>query len=428
MNYYKPEAEQSVLGQILKEPELIYESILIPEDFCLEQHQLIFEAMVTLKDQSEKIDPVTLATELGADLDKAGGIKYMLDLTAAVPTTATFGIHEKIIKDTATVRNGLNAVSNLQNKGIEDPNELVSALMEIAEEAGKHVVGDHWKHIKDGVMTHFDMLSEKKEGDTGGYCTAGADLDHLTGKYQRQTLNIIAARPSVGKTAFLLNNAVRSAKEGVTVAIFSLEQPESQLYDRMIAAECNIDGERIRTGKLFDEEWAKYTMGLASLAELDIFIDDRPGLTIHEIRSAIRKLKKKRPNLIVFIDYLQLIHGGSSTKGKNRNEEVGYISSSLKQMSRENDCPVIALAQLSRSVEQRQDKRPMMSDLRESGNIEQDADIIAFLYRDDYYNQETEKKNIIEIIVAKNRNGKVGTVDMINLKNIGKFTDCMRNY
>ena len=250
----------------------------------------------------------------------------------------------------------------------------------------------------------------------------------MTSGFQRNDLIIVAARPSVGKTAFALNiaqNVAIRAKE--TVAIFSLEMSAPQLVQRMICAEANLDAGVMRNGDFKgDEDWSKLTMGIAALSEAEIYIDDTPGVTVADIRAKCRRLKKKGLGMIL-IDYLQLIHGRGKP-GENRQQEVSEISRTLKQIARELEVPVIALSQLSRGVEQRQDKRPMMSDLRESGSIEQDADIVAFLYRDDYYNQETEKKNIIEIIIAKQRNGPVGTVELVFLKNFNKFVNYERTH
>ncbi|WP_028589454.1 replicative DNA helicase [Paenibacillus massiliensis] len=430
MNYYNLEAEQAVLGAVLLNRDIIYETTLTPEDFYHESHQKIFAAMLEVRDQEKNIDIVTLSYQLRDNLQDVGGTKYLLDMCNAVPTTADTANYERIVKDRYLMRLSMTKLKEIYSGEMDDPQEIANELTDLIEaitDQSKTV--DAWKHIKDGLLQHADVISDKKEsGIPTGAATAGIDLDKITGRWKSQTLNIVAARPSMGKTAYLLNNAVRNASEGLTVAIFSLEMDELQLYDRMIAAECHIDGKRIQDGALRDDEWETYTLGLSRLAGLDIWIDDRPGLSIHEIRTAVRKLKKKRPNLIVYIDYLQLIKGGKKFENRSRNDEVGYISSSLKQMARENECPVVALAQLSRSVEQRQDKRPMMSDLRESGNIEQDADIIMFLYRDDYYNQETEKKNIIEMIVSKNRNGATGVAEMVNLKQYGKFAHYERAY
>lgn len=425
MSYYNLEAEQSVLGSILLEPELIYETTLQDKEFYHHEHKIIFQHMTELRDQEKKIDIVSLSSKIGQAVQEIGGVKYLLTLSQSVPTVSNFATYEQIIKERFVMYSGMQSLKEICNKEYDDSKDFVSELLEVAETLGDQSHTDTGlEHIAGDLEEHFETLQDKKyNGVSVGASTVGTDLDKITGKWQNQTLNVVAARPSVGKTAFALNGAVKNGKEGMTVAIFSLEQPKRQLLDRMIAAECHIDGERIKSGQLFDEEWIKYTIGSANLSELNIFIDDRPGLTVQEIRVAVRKLKKKHPNLIVYIDYLQLVRGGKKYSDRNRNEEVGYVSSSLKQMARENDCPVIALAQLSRGVEQRQDKRPMMSDLRESGNIEQDADTISFLYRDDYYNADTEKKNIIEIIVAKNREGQTGTAEMVNLRNYGKFID-----
>ncbi len=249
----------------------------------------------------------------------------------------------------------------------------------------------------------------------------------MTSGFQRSDLIIVAARPSVGKTAFALNIAQNvGVREKETVAIFSLEMGAAQLVQRMICAEANVDAGRMRTGFLEPDDWEKLTMAIGSLSEANIYIDDSPSVTVADIRAKCRRLKKEKGLGMILIDYLQLIHGRG--KGDNRQQEVSEISRTLKQIARELDVPVIALSQLSRGVEQRQDKRPMMSDLRESGSIEQDADIVAFLYRDDYYDKESEKKNIIEIIIAKQRNGPVGTVELAFLKNYNKFVNLDRTH
>jgi replicative DNA helicase len=423
MGHFSIEAEQAVLGAILRSPDLIYETVLQPEKFYHAGHRIIFEQMIILRDAEKTIDFVSLAASFGDQMQELGGTSYLLKLSQSVPTVANFTEHERIVHSKYLMRTGMESLGEVYGAGLDNPTEFAAELMGIAEKIGDESrTKEGFVHIRDGLENHFNQLQDKKYSDKPiGISTAGTALDRITGKWQRQTLNIIAARPSVGKTAFMLNNARINASEGLAVAMFSLEQPESQLYDRLVAAECFIEGERIRTGQLKDEEWAKYVTAFSKMVELNLYIDDTPGLSIQEIRAAVRKLKKKHPDLIVFLDYLQLVTGGK--KFDNRNMEVGYVSTSLKQMARENDIPVVALAQLSRGVEQRQDKRPMMSDLRESGNIEQDADTITFLYRDDYYDKETEKRNIIECIVAKNRNGGVGTAEMVNMKQYGKFAD-----
>lgn len=422
------EAEQSVLGAILLEPSLIHETSLLPEHFYQKAHEIIFETMISLRTQNKPIDPVMISATIGDGMTEVGGISYLIKLTKSVPTTGEFKWHERIIKDKFIMRSSLASIHELCSTSSEDPRSFSEKLRIISESMDVNDDKGGLRSSRQGAEAHYDQLNEKMSNPKNlGVSTLGINTDKILGKWQKQTLNIIAARPSVGKTAAMLNNAVKNAKsnEVNAVAIFSLEQPEVQLFDRMISAETNLEGEKIKNALLeTDDDWSRYTLGLAALSEMSLYIDDRPGLTIQQIRSEVRKLKKDHGEIIVYIDYLQLIKSGMNMK--NRNEEVGYISNALKQMARENDCPVIALAQLSRSVEQRQDKRPMMSDLRESGNIEQDADTISFLYRDDYYNQETEKKNIIEIITAKNRNGSVGTSEMVNLKQFGKFADLER--
>jgi replicative DNA helicase len=290
--------------------------------------------------------------------------------------------------------------------------------------------GNGFVSIRDVLMEVFDrveFLSQHKGGTTG-IASGFRDLDKMTSGFQRSDLIIVAARPSVGKTAFALNIAQNAGVRGKeTIAIFSLEMGASQLVQRMICAEANVDANRMRTGYLEGDDWEKLTMAIGALSEAKIYIDDSPGITVAEIRAKCRRLKKEKGLGMILIDYLQLI-AGRSKGGDNRQQEVSEISRTLKQIARELQVPVIALSQLSRGVEQRQDKRPMMSDLRESGSIEQDADIVAFLYRDDYYNKESEKEGVIEIIIAKQRNGPVGTVELAFLKNFNKFVSLDRGH
>lgn len=313
--------------------------------------------------------------------------------------------------------------------GGEDVGIMLSDAERRILEISNRRSGSGFIAIRDVLMQVFDRveLLHQNKGGTSGIPTGFVDLDHMTNGFQRNDLIIVAARPSVGKTAFALNiaqNVAVRAKE--TVAIFSLEMSAPQLVQRMICAEANLDANIMRTGDFkSDDDWSKLTMGIQSLSESEIYIDDTPGITVTDIRAKCRRLKKEKGLGMIVIDYLQLIQGRGKA-GENRQQEVSEISRTLKQIARELDVPVIALSQLSRGVEQRQDKRPMMSDLRESGSIEQDADIVAFLYRDDYYNQDTEKKNIIEIIIAKQRNGPVGTVELVFLKNFNKFVNYER--
>ncbi|MGG5832112.1 replicative DNA helicase, partial [Bacillus pumilus] len=284
--------------------------------------------------------------------------------------------------------------------------------------------------IKDVLVQTYDNIEQlhNRKGDITGIPTGFSELDRMTAGFQRNDLIIVAARPSVGKTAFALNIAQNVAtKTDESVAIFSLEMGAEQLVMRMLCAEGNINAQNLRTGNLTEEDWGKLTMAMGSLSNSGIFIDDTPGIRVSEIRSKCRRLKQENGLGMILIDYLQLIQG-SGRSSDNRQQEVSEISRALKSLARELEVPVIALSQLSRGVEQRQDKRPMMSDIRESGSIEQDADIVAFLYRDDYYDKESENKNIIEIIIAKQRNGPVGTVSLAFVKEYNKFVNLERRF
>lgn len=287
-----------------------------------------------------------------------------------------------------------------------------------------------FQNIKDVLVQTYDNIEQlhNRKGDITGIPTGFTELDRMTAGFQRNDLIIVAARPSVGKTAFALNIAQNVAtKTDESVAIFSLEMGAEQLVMRMLCAEGNINAQNLRTGNLTEEDWGKLTMAMGSLSNSGIYIDDTPGIRVSEIRAKCRRLKQESGLGMILIDYLQLIQGSGRSKD-NRQQEVSEISRELKSIARELQVPVIALSQLSRGVEQRQDKRPMMSDIRESGSIEQDADIVAFLYRDDYYDKETENKNIIEIIIAKQRNGPVGTVSLAFVKEYNKFVNLERRF
>jgi replicative DNA helicase len=423
------EAEQAVLGAILIDGEALLTVMerLTPEDFYRAAHQRIYEAMLRLNDENEPIDLITLTTDLQNHklLEEVGGVGYLTELANAVPTASNVGYYAEILEEKAMLRRLIRAATQIVSSGYasaEDVNQLISdAEQKILEISNRR--GDGFISIRDVLMDVFERVEFlfNHKGGTTGIASGFPDLDKMTSGFQRNDLIIVAARPSVGKTAFALNiaqNVGVRAKE--SVAIFSLEMSASQLVQRMICAEANVDAGRMRTGFLESDDWEKLTMAIGSLSEAEIYIDDSPSITVADIRAKCRRLKKERGLGMIVIDYLQLIHGRSGG-GDNRQQEVSEISRTLKAIARELEVPVIALSQLSRGVEQRQDKRPMMSDLRESGSIEQDADIVAFLYRDDYYNPETEKKNIIEIIISKQRNGPTGTVELVFLKNFNKF-------
>ena len=430
------EAEQAVLGAILLDGESLVTAMerLSGDDFYRTGHRYIFEAMISLADGDEPVDLVTPTAKLQAraQLEEVGGVTYLSELANAVPTAANIDYYAQIVEEKSMLRRLIRAATQIVTNGYasEDDiggllSEAEARILEISNRRG----GNGFISIRDVLMEVFEkveFLSQNKGGTTG-IASGFRDLDKMTSGFQRSDLIIVAARPSVGKTAFALNIAQNvGVREKETVAIFSLEMGASQLVQRMICAEANVDATRLRTGFLEPDDWEKMTMAIGSLSEANIYIDDSPSVTVSDIRAKCRRLKKERGLGMILIDYLQLIHGRSKN-GENRQQEVSEISRTLKQIARELEVPVIALSQLSRGVEQRQDKRPMMSDLRESGSIEQDADIVAFLYRDDYYNQESEKKNIIEIIIAKQRNGPVGTVELAFLKNYNKFVSLDRS-
>lgn len=431
------EAEQAVLGAVFLEPEAFSTAseVLMPDDFYRAGHQRIFQTMVALSDKGEPIDLVTVTTLLSNQntLEEVGGVSYLTELAESVPTAANIGYYSKIVEEKALLRRLIRTATDIVTSGYQKEDEVEDALNEaeksILEVSNRRNSGA-FKAVKDVLIDVYDNIEQlhNRKGDTTGVPTGFRDLDRITSGFQPNDLIIIAARPSVGKTAFALNVAQNVAvNTDENVAIFSLEMGADQLVSRMLCAEGNIDAQRLRTGNLEAEDWSKLTMAMGSLSNAGIFIDDSAGIRVGEIRSKCRRLKQEHGLGMIMIDYLQLI-SGSARNQENRQQEVSEISRSLKALARELSVPVIALSQLSRGVESRQDKRPMMSDLRESGSIEQDADIVGFLYRDDYYDTESEKQNIIEIIISKQRNGPVGTVELAFVKEYNKFVDLDHRY
>ncbi|MDF2668733.1 MAG: dnaC [Paenibacillus sp.] len=431
------EAEQAVLGAILLDSEALVTALerVSDEDFYRTAHQHIFAAMQELGQQDEPVDLITLTAKLQdkQQLEDIGGVSYLTSLANAVPTAANVDYYAQIVEEKSMLRRLIRTATQIVSNGYAGGEE-VSDLLNEAErkilEISNRRAGNGFVSIRDVLMEVFERVEflYNHKGGATGIPSGFTDLDRMTSGFQRSDLIIVAARPSVGKTAFALNiaqNVGVRAKE--TVAIFSLEMGAAQLVQRMICAEANVDATRMRTGFLEGDDWEKLTMAIGTLSEANIYIDDSPSVTVADIRAKCRRLKKEKGLGMILIDYLQLI-AGRGKGGENRQQEVSEISRTLKAIARELNVPVIALSQLSRGVEQRQDKRPMMSDLRESGSIEQDADIVAFLYRDDYYDKESEKKNIIEIIIAKQRNGPVGTVELVFLKNFNKFVSIDRQY
>jgi replicative DNA helicase len=431
------EAEQAVLGAILLDSVVIITvmELLQSNDFYRESHRLIYEAMESLHQHNQPIDLITLATQLQSkqQLDVVGGVQYLTELARAVPTAANVQYYTQIVEEKSMMRKLIRTATEIVSNGYsgaDDVQELLSVAESRILEISKRKSGSGFVSIKEVLMEVFERVESlyNQRGQTTGIPSGFPDLDKMTSGFQRNDLIIVAARPSVGKTAFALNIAQNVAvRSKQVVAIFSLEMSASQLVQRIICAEANVDAGRMRNGQLEGDDWEKLTMAIGTLSEAEIFIDDTPAISVAEIRAKCRRLKKEKGLGIVLVDYLQLISGRSKS-GENRQQEVSEISRTLKQIARELEVPVIALSQLSRSVEQRNDKKPMLSDLRESGSIEQDADIVAFLYRDDYYNPDSEKKNIIEIIISKQRNGPVGTVELVFLKNINKFVSLDRKH
>ncbi|MBJ6361662.1 replicative DNA helicase [Paenibacillus sp. GCM10012307] len=431
------EAEQAVLGSVLLQSEALIAAMerIRSEDFYSTAHQMIFEVMVDLGEANQPIDLVTLTASLQdkQQLEEIGGVSYLAKLVGSMPTAANVDYYAQIVEEKAMYRKLIRTATQIVTNGYAGSDDIGMLLSEAEQkimEISNRRASSGFISIRDVLMEVFERVEHlySNKGGATGIPSGFTDLDKMTSGFQRSDLIIVAARPSVGKTAFALNIAQNvGVRARETVAIFSLEMSAGQLVQRMICAESNVDASRMRTGYLEGDDWEKLTMAIGSLSEAEIYIDDTPGITVAEIRAKCRRLKKEKGLGMILIDYLQLIQGRGKA-GENRQQEVSEISRTLKHIARELEVPVIALSQLSRGVEQRQDKRPMMSDLRESGSIEQDADIVAFLYRDDYYDKETEKKNIIEIIIAKQRNGPVGTVELAFLKNYNKFVSLDRTH
>ncbi|GGI95177.1 replicative DNA helicase [Alicyclobacillus cellulosilyticus] len=430
------DAEQAVLGAMLISADAVAVAVewLEPEDFYVQAHQVIFAAMRELYEAGQPIDVVTTTAQLQAKeglLEQAGGLEYIANLAEAIPTALHIEQYVQIVRDKSLLRNIIRVATEIAQEGYRGELSGEELLAE-AEQRILHLSETRrtrdFSHIADVLGVTFDRIAQlyESDGHITGLPTGYAELDRMTSGLQKSDLIIVAARPSVGKTAFALNLAQNVAvRAGVPVAIFSLEMSKDQLAQRMLSAEAYIDGHKLRTGALDEEDWPKLSMGVSTLSNAPIYIDDTPGISVPEMRSKLRRLKAQVGLGFVVIDYLQLIHGRRS-RHENRQQEISEISRMLKQLARELDVPVLALAQLSRSVEQRQDKRPMLSDIRESGSIEQDADVVAFLYRDDYYDPDSERKNVVEVIIAKQRNGPTGKVELVFLKNYNKFVNLER--
>lgn len=425
------EAEQSVVGSMILDKDAIatVSEIIIADDFYRNDHREIFEAIIDIYDQSRPVDIVTLIDRLKQrdTLDSVGGVEYITYVATGVPTTANVKYYAKIVEEKSLLRKLIKSASEIVNMGYEASDD-VSNIMDAAE---KNIFDLMQKKESKGVHPIREILVEtinrieesyKNKGKISGVAAGFADLDRKTSGFQPSDLVIIAARPAMGKTSFVLNIAEHAALHGkVPVAIFSLEMSKEQLVNRMLCSEALVDSQKVKTGMLDDDDWQKIARSVGPLSEAPIYIDDTAGISIMEIRAKCRRLKMKKNIGLVIIDYLQLMQGRG--KIESRQQEISDISRSLKILAKEINIPILALSQLSRSAETRTDHRPMLSDLRESGAIEQDADMVMFLYRDDYYKPDSDKKNIAEVIIAKNRNGSTGTVDLVWMGQYTKFGD-----
>lgn len=431
------EAEQAILGCMLTDKDSVIDAIeVLKEDaFYREDNRAIYSAILSLYSKSEPIDLITVKAELveAGNFERVGGLEYLASLPERVPTTSNVDKYIKIVEEKAMLRSLIMSANDLVALGY-DETEDVDILMDMAEkkvfELAQKKNTKGYTPLKDVLVESFEKLEElyNQKGRISGLSTGFMDLDLKTSGLHNSDLIIVAARPAMGKSAFAINIATNIAvQSGKGVAIFNLEMSKEQVGNRILCSEAMVDSNKIRTGQIEDDDWVKLASTLSRLSEAPIYIDDTAGISIMEIRAKCRKLKIEKDIGLVVIDYLQLIQG-SGKRNASREQEISEISRSLKILAKELDIPVIALSQLSRGVEKRDDKRPMLSDLRESGAIEQDADIVMFLYRDDYYNEDSEKKNVAEVILAKHRGGSTGTVDLAWLPSYTKFASLEKRF
>lgn len=429
------EAEQAVLGCMLLDADVIptVTELIKSEDFYRDDHREICEAIIDITEKAGPVDIITVSEQLQlrGTLDNIGGLDYLANITGAVPSTANAKHYAKIVEEKALLRRLIKAASDISGMSYE-ASEEAAFVLDRAEKSIFDILQKRstqgFTHIKDILLETFSRLEElyNSKGFITGIPTGFNDLDFKTAGLQNSDLVLIAARPGMGKTAMALNIAQYAAvQKHVPVAIFNLEMSKDQLVNRMLCSEVMVDSQKMRTGKLEDDDWKKIAQALAPLSEAPIYIDDTAGINVMDIRAKCRRLKLEKNLGLVVIDYLQLMQGRG--KIENRQQEVSEISRSLKILAKELNVPVVTMSQLSRGPEQRTDHRPMLSDLRESGAIEQDADIVMFLYRDDYYNPDTEKKNIAEVIIAKHRNGSTGTIELRWFGEYTKFANLKRD-
>lgn len=433
---YNLEAEQALLGSMMLDREAvnIASEVLQPENFYKDAHRVIFTALLGLELRGEPIDMITLTEELRQqnNLEKVGGVTYIATLANIVPSAANAGYYADIIEEKSILRRLINFANNISSRCYEDGEEthelLDSAEQIILEIAGERSRGGlvPVKEVLGDTLEKMELMAGKK-GNITGVPSYFTDLDNMTSGWQPSDLIIVAARPSMGKTALCLNIAQNAAIRGkIPVAVFSLEMSREQLVQRLMSSEAMIDQNKIRTGRLLDDEWIRLTKAVQPLSTANLFIDDTPSISILELRARARRLKVEKGLGLIIIDYLQLMQSGR--RSESRQQEISEISRSLKALARELDVPVIALSQLSRAVEQTSEKRPSLSHLRESGALEQDADMVMFIYRDDYYNPDSEKPGVAELIIGKHRNGPTGSVELGFIKEFTKFVNLDRTH
>jgi len=427
-------AEQATLGSIILDKDSILSciEILKPEDFYRSTHQVIYQCSLDLFEKNQAVDLVTLTEELNKrkQLEEVGGASYLTTLMSSVPTAANVVYYAKIVEQKAILRKLINHATQIVTMGYEEQ-EDARVLLDKAEnlifDVSQQKVEHSFSPIKDLLTESFEKIEDLYHRDNfiTGVPTGFIELDEITTGFQPSELIIIAGRPSMGKTAFCLNIAQYAAMQHkIPVAIFSLEMSKAQIVQRMLCSEARIDTHALRRGRMPEEDWPKLSMAAGRLSAAPIFIDDTAGISPLEIKAKARRLKARHNLGLVMIDYLQLIQTG--LKIENRQQEISQISRSLKGLARELDVPVITVSQLSRAVEQRSVQRPRLSDLRESGAIEQDADVVAFLYREEYYKSKSSKKGIAEVIISKQRNGPTGTLELVFLKECTRFENLAR--
>ena len=429
------EAEQSVIGSMIMDQDAIVTAmeILLQEDFYHKQYGILFDAMIELYSSGQPVDLVTLQNKLKEkDVpQEVSSLEFVGELVRAVPTSANVKYYCNIVKENSMKRKLIRVTEEIENECYVGKESLESVLDKTEHDIFVLLssrTGGDYVPIRQVVMNALEKIEKASQqtGNVTGIPTGFIDLDYRTAGLQPSDLVLIAARPSMGKTAFVLNIAQDVAfHENMCTAIFSLEMSKEQLVNRLFSLESRVDAQALRTGNLSDADWAKLVEGAGIIGDSELIIDDTPGISISEMRSKCRKYKLEHDLKLIIIDYLQLM-SGSGRSTDSRQQEISDISRSLKALARELNVPVLALSQLSRAVEQRPDHRPMLSDLRESGAIEQDADVVMFIYRDDYYNKDTELKGISEIIIAKQRNGPIGTVNLAWLPEYTKFANLER--